>query len=98
MIKLKRLDRRMNGYQNYTHRVDITGGYSDVAVTLQRCREGLWEHFGPGCELIIAQRRKIKGIEMPEWCWDTEHGNVRLYIKDPALTQFVLMKSKFEEE
>ena len=87
----------MNGYGLFTHRVDITGTYRDSAIILYKTRKWLWDAFGPGCEYTIMRRLLIKyPMEDIVWGWDTEHSNCRIYLKDQALTQFLLMKTKLE--
>lgn len=104
MIKLIRLDRRMNGFGRYSHRADIkfdsssTNGYVAQATTLYKIREWLWNKYGAGCELIIAARMSIKTGSYPEWAWDTEHGHMRIYLKEAALTEFLLVKERFERD
>jgi hypothetical protein len=96
MITLVKLDRRMNGHGHFTHRVDITGPYRDTSIVLYKARKWLWELFGPGCEYNILSRLVKHNITDVKWAWDTEHNNCRIYLKDQALTQFLLMKTKLE--
>ena len=97
MIKLTKLDKRMNGWGWFSHRVDITGPYRDTAIVLYKCRKWLWDTFGPGCEYIILSRINLTYPKKDQlWAWDTEHGNIRIYLSGAALTQFLLMKTKLE--
>lgn len=102
MITLVKLDKRMNGYGLFTHRVDITGSYRntvqyrDTDIVLYNTRKWLWNTFGPGCEYSSVSRLIRHNVTDIQWAWDTEHSNCRIYLKDQALTQFLLMKTRLE--
>ncbi len=96
MIKLIKLDRRMNGRYIFTHRVDFFGlPVNRRLATLHGIRTWLWEQFGPSAELnCISQLALTQST--PDWAWDTANGHCRIYLKGLALTQFLLMKTKLE--
>lgn len=96
MITLVKLDKRMNGYGHFTHRVDITGSYRDTDIVIYNTRKWLWNTFGPGSEFRMVGWLGRNNIAPIEWAWDTEHSNCRIYLKDQALTQFLLMKTRLE--
>jgi len=85
--KIKKLDRRMNGFgkANFTHCITPTW-----ANTFHEYRIWLWETYGPSIELA-----DWAGIEnqSEEWAWHTEYGYRRLYLSNHALTHFILAHS-----
>jgi hypothetical protein len=95
MIKLIKLDRRMNGRYIFTHRVDFQLPANRRIATLHRARTWLWEQFGPSAELdCISQLALTQST--PDWAWDTANGHCRIFLKGSALTQFLLVKERFE--
>lgn len=79
-----KLDRRMNGYGTYSHKLDFIGRNLDSLRNLQAVRNWLWQNYGPGAELHLAMRDGFS------WAWDTEHEHVRLYVNDNILTMLTL--------
>jgi hypothetical protein len=75
-----KLDRRMNGYGTFSHRLDFTGNYVDGRTNLQRVREWLWENYGPGAEYDVARMEGLK------WGWDTDEYNRRIYVNPEQLS------------
>jgi hypothetical protein len=101
MFKIIKLDRRMNGYGMFTHRVDATGMWGIASFELHEARSWLWERFGPGTEFQLLTRNRGLGhprntLHAVKWAWDTENYNLRLYVRDEILTQFLLVKERFE--
>lgn len=91
-FKVKKLDRRMNGYNKFSHRVTIHGPVIYQIASLLKLRGWLWDTFGASSELHLV------GTSPIEWCWEPIDGESvpRLYLKGTALTQFLLSKEKFE--
>ena len=94
-IRVSKLDKRHTGHQWFTHRVTFDGAYPGKAKNLCRAREWLWDTFGQSREVTSVGYFKD---EIPQWAWQTEHSLFRLYLSDHALTQFLLMKSNFEQD
>jgi len=92
--KLTKLDARYNGNHQFTHKVEFGGrnGWSRrknfVAAT-----HWLWEHFGPSCEQSMVHCLE----QLPLWSWESNKGfNTSIFLTGAALTQFLLMKERFE--
>ena len=94
-LKISKLDKRHTGNQWFTHRVAFIGQYPGKAINLCRAREWLWETFGPSREVRSIGYLKN---EIPQWSWETDHSYFRIYLTDQALTQFLLLKEKFEKD
>lgn len=94
-LKFSKLDKRHTGHRWFSHRVSFIGNLPGKAVNLCNARDWLWATFGPS--------REVKSVgflmkEPPQWAWETDYGYYRLYLTDQALTQFLLLKEKFEKD
>lgn len=90
--KVQKLDRRHSGkllFKYYITPSGVPGDFAGKKRTLHNWRSWCWEQFGPGAErdtaLILRNENEWR------WAWDTEHGNIRLYLKgDDELSWFGL--------
>ena len=96
-MRLHKLDRRYDGHDRFTHRVEFTGWRGDVGVMRVKqwiaARNWLWTQFGPSSELYCA-RPEYFGGQQPQWAWDADKSAI--YLADQALALFVLKKDAWE--
>lgn len=93
-LRVQKLDKRMNGHDRFTHRVIFVG--RDVVryqTALTKARNYLWAAFGPSGELEIA--RPPFFAETPLYAWLNDDKNAAIYLRDEALTQFLLKMESF---
>lgn len=92
MMDVVKMDRRYDGHDRYTHRIEFRGyGPSNRVTTIKqwvKARNWLWTQFGPSGELFCA-RPEYFG-EQPVWAWDSEKSSI--YLKEEAYTLFMLKK------
>lgn len=87
-FRITKLDRRMNGYGMWTHRIVPI----DLADML-RLREWLWENYGPGAEWSWARWTHRDSCEWSNpyvWAWQTDHGYRRIFVNQEILSHFIL--------
>ncbi len=65
-MKLKKLDRRMNGYGDFKYAIDFN--YKTNNIAFDDARQWCWETFGASTELDIWELRK--DTRNPKWAWD----------------------------
>jgi hypothetical protein len=85
-MKLKKIDRRMNGYGMFKYCVNFN------YVTLQNfCDIRKWcsEQWGPSDDLEFIE--KIKNPNMA-WCWVNDQYTMRIYIATDKEAQWFLLK------
>lgn len=102
--KLKKMDGRHTGHMVYEYFIDCTLATSFPAMRpspgtvnrlmedrkrLNEIRNWCWETFGPGCELETALLM-WNNNEEPEWCWRSEHNQLRIYFKKKTAEWFTL--------
>ena len=97
MAYLAKLNRNYKGYGFFTHRVEFIG-YGDhhrkhVQQQWIRLRNWLWQTHGPSAEQELARPENFDGVQ-PKWAWDSEKSSI--YLRDEALTEFLLMKEKYQ--
>lgn len=85
MMKLQKLDRRYDGNDRFTHRVEFYG--QDRVRQWIQTRNWLWTQFGASAELCFARDHYFDG-DQPKWAWDSEKSSV--YLIDEALAMFLL--------
>ena len=93
---VKKLDRRYDGWQHFTHRVEFY--HRDRSILLGRwiaVRNWLWQQLGPSAEQFCA-RAEFFGGAQPQWAWDSEKSAI--YLRDQALVMFQLKKEFWENE
>lgn len=98
-MKIKKLDRRMNGYGDFKYAADFT--YNWKGTRFDHAREWCWTTFGPSVELDIWHELDRPGDgRNDKWAWDRGQYNKTfrciIYLKgDQEVTWFRL---RFGEE
>lgn len=99
MMNVVKLDRRYDGHERFSHRVEFTGytGQGRVIRVKQwvRARNWLWQQFGASGELFCARPEYFDGTQ-PVWAWDAEKSSI--YLNKEAYTMFMLRKEFWENE
>jgi hypothetical protein len=103
-IKLSKLDRRFKGYDLFTHRVEFSVGYNQfhnrrtMFVKFVELRNHLWARFGPSVEDTLFHMLRSSDTDVPvltpKWAWS--ESDLNIFLRDEALTEFLLMKEKYE--
>lgn len=94
-MNLIKLDRRYDGFDRFTHRVEFRYGTLAKQQQWVKCRNWLWQQFGPSAELNLARPEYFEG-KQPQWAWDAEKSS--LYLSNDALTMFILKRESWENE
>lgn len=87
-MKLKKLDRRMNGYGNFTHFIEFRKVERKKFVEV---RNWCWEQWGPSCELEhwdLIDQSEVN----PAWCWDSREYDMRIYLGDQAQVSWYILR------
>ncbi len=102
-IDIKKLDRRYDGWDLFTHRAEFKierGGHERRADVVRwiECRNHHWRRWGPGIEnsLFYVYRNEEFGSvdpNRPQWAW-SDRAFV-IYLRDQALTEFLLSKDRW---
>jgi len=104
MFNIVKLDRRMNGYGKFSHRIDSNGSWNTATIEFLKARTWLWDRAGPGVELKMLYKLQDRAFIWPtldphvhtiQWAWDTDNSQLRLYLNDDVLTQFLLVCERF---
>lgn len=97
MMHLVKMDRRYDGHDRFTHRVEFIGYGAEErkrdCVRWVQARNWLWQNFGPSAELHLARDWVFDGVQ-PKWAWDAE--KYSLYLKDEALSMFMLAFERWQ--
>lgn len=86
-FRTRRLDARFTGSNHFTHMVDYKGNIKDRMTLFLHQRRWCWETFGPSSELNFYSLM-LDMDELPEWAWQTEHNQIRLYFNEKQLAWF----------
>jgi hypothetical protein len=97
-MKVIKLDRRYKGYGTWTHRTNYGSPYGLEAFL--KAQERFYEQrsflstqFGLGCFQWETSMLEETGRTVPVWGFDTA-GNI--FLKDEALTTFLLTEGRWE--
>lgn len=95
-VHIKKLDRRMNGHQWWTHRTECSyNNRVDALMNFVEFRDYLTATFGPGChEREAGTVNKCKGAA-PVWGWDDY---CSIYARDMAATLVITSAERFIKE
>jgi hypothetical protein len=93
MMHLQKLNRNYNGYHYFTHRVEFLGQPEIRIRQWISLRNWLWGRFGPSAEQNLARADNFDGTQ-PKWAWDSEKSAI--YLKEEALTEFILIKERWQ--
>ena len=96
-MHIRKLDKRYNGHQFWTHRAEpgkVWGAArADALVGFYEQREFLNKTFGMGAFIEEVWALKQKEREIPKWGFDAE---CNLFLRDEALVMFELAKDKWK--
>lgn len=99
MMQLTKLDRRFDGNDRFSHRVQFLSYSAATRVHTQqtwiKVRNWLWTQFGPSAELGLARPYNFQG-QQPKWAWDSDKSAI--YLKDEALAMFLLKWESWKNE
>ena len=91
-MKIRKLDKRYNGNEFWTHRAEPRWSHS-AQLWFYEQREFLSRSFGIGARVEECYQLKQAGREIPKWGFDND-GNI--FLRDEALTQFQLAMGRWE--
>ena len=95
-MHLQKLTRNYKGYGHFTHRVEfIAYGAQAQEQKFRRwigIRNWMWGRFGPSAEQELAREGLLGSA--PKWAWDSEKSCI--YLRDEALTEFLLIKDRWQ--
>jgi len=95
-VKIKKLDRRMNGYGVWTHRtMPSFSNRVDFIINFVEFRRFLTRSFGPGIHEREAPDLMGMNMEIPKWGYD-EWGSI--YCRDEATTIVMTTAERFTKE
>jgi len=102
-FKIKKLDRRHNGYRMFDHSIDYNVGFvgnrfnsREESVRLfSQHREWFWELYGPSSELGIFAVTHWSPFpeDTQEWAWHSDGMSLKIYVSEKALSHFMLSHS-----
>lgn len=93
-MNVVKLDRRYDGHDRFTHRVEFCGPYDTRVRQWIESRNWLWQQFGASAELFCA-RADYFNDRQPVWAWDAEKSSI--YLKDEALAMFMLAFERWQK-
>ena len=88
-MKIQKLDRRMNGYDHFTHRVVFL---DREIVDFIDIRNWCWQQWGASCEYDFWNRYGDRRNE--NWCWVSNNYNKLIYLGEKQLQWFLLKWQK----
>ena len=94
-VKLTKLDRRYNGHQLWSHRLEFRWAkdHSARSVKIFEVRDMLTKNFGTGCEVSEGFALKNAGIEVPVWGFN---GDSEFFLREESLVLIELSKGRWE--
>lgn len=95
-VRIKKLDRRMNGYGVWTHRTDPSyTSRNNAIINFVEFRKFLTKSFGPGIHEREAGELMFKQMEVPLWGYDDY---CSIYCRDEAATIVMTSAERFTKE
>ncbi len=97
-MKIRKLDRRYNGFGTWSHRAEAGPWYGGDArrqglINFYKQREFLARSFGMGAFVEEVFALKDAGIEIPKWGFDMD-GNI--FLREEALVTFQLALERWK--
>lgn len=83
-MKVKKIDKRMNGYGDFARFVDFYNFEKFIEV-----RNWCWETWGPSCELEIWKKYHNKN---PAWAWMFDEYRTRIYFASDSEAQWYYLR------
>ena len=94
--KIVKLDGRFNGFPHFAHYISYNKGWYVLESTKRELfisnRGWFSLSFGPSCELGFHKTAMVfenKHVSK-DWCWESEHSHMRIYVTESALCHYVL--------
>jgi hypothetical protein len=97
-FKIKYLDKRYNGSRHFNYVLEpinstnhryVIFSKGERILKFSKIREWMWATYGPSVELSIYESNECAN---PLWSWDTDNGNLRIYIKSDKELAFLQLK------
>jgi hypothetical protein len=96
MVRIKKLDRRFNGYGVWTHRTEPSyTSRANALVNFVEFRKFLTNVFGPGVHEREAGYLMGRKMEVPKWGYDDY---CSIYCRDEAATLVMTSAERFIKE
>lgn len=97
-MKIRKLDKRYNGYQFWTHRAEPGpqrghDARGNALLNFYDQREYLTQNFGVGAYIEEVWVLSRAGRAIPLWGFDTD-GNI--FLREQALTNYMLAMEKWK--
>ena len=88
---IQKLDRRMNGYGMFSHRLVFTHlhSYRSRYQTFLTTRHWFFENIGLGCELDMFDLADEYGFKYT-WAWDTEGQRLEIFVSERELSALIM--------
>lgn len=84
-MKLKKIDRRMNGFGDFQYKVGYLR-YHDRYKFIE-IRNWCWEQWGPSCEYEFWK------LDInPSWCWIIDRNELRILLASTKEAQWYSLK------
>lgn len=98
-VVLRKLDKRYNGVQHWTHRLELNiyGDYearSKRLVKVHEVRCMLTANFGAGCHVEEAGFLEKNSVEVPLWGFNNDG---EFYVRGEALVLMELSRGRWEK-
>ena len=84
-MRLRTIDRRMNGYGQFKYFVELRKEYDRSAFIA--IRNWCWEQWGPSCELEFYEEEVN-----PHWAWNVTEFRTRIYIASDKEASWFMLK------
>lgn len=90
-FRIQKLDRRMNGYGVFSHRLTFRQGhhfpscYKSFLIT----RQWFFENIGQGCELGMFDIAKEAELNCT-WAWDSNNYRLELFVSERELSALIM--------
>lgn len=84
-MKIKKLDRRMNGFGKFEYKVEYSR-YNEHRKFVD-ARNWCWDQWGPSCELEFWN----SNIN-PAWCWIVDNRQIKILLASTKETQWFSLK------
>lgn len=84
LYKIQKVDRRMNGYGVFSHRICVSWPEEYLPI-----RQWFFENFGLGCEWEYYRASNNLNLGYT-WCWLSGYERREIYLNEDQLSAFIL--------
>ncbi len=97
-LTIKKTDKRHTGYDEFGYVVDVQppslGRRTERILDFLEIRQWCWETLGASCEREhwLELNAKKAGTLNQRWCWHTDFGNFKIYIRTEADVNWFKLK------